>query len=91
VREGATNVIRHSGATRVEIMVRSGVDGIELEVSDDGRGEPAVNGTPQADGHGLAGLVERTHAVGGSVEAATGAGGGFRLRVSVPAAERAAA
>jgi len=85
VREGATNVIRHSGASRAEITVTTGRQGTELEVADDGRGAPASNGTRPADGHGLAGLVERTHAVGGTVEAATAADGGFRLRVSVPA------
>jgi two-component system sensor histidine kinase DesK len=85
VREGATNVIRHSGAKRAEITVTAGPSGTQLEISDDGRGGPASNGTRSPVGHGLAGLLERAHAVGGTVEAATGPDGGFRLRVSVPA------
>jgi two-component system sensor histidine kinase DesK len=100
VREGATNVIRHSGASRAEIRVTAGAAGIELEIADDGRGagtsdegaKPGANGTRepgsvggrQPGGHGLAGLIERAHAVGGTVEAAAGPDGGFRLRVSVP-------
>jgi two-component system sensor histidine kinase DesK len=88
VREGATNVIRHSGARRARIAVRAAAAGTELEISDDGRGAPGPAGEREHDGHGLAGLIERAHAVGGSVEAAAGPDGGFRLRVSVPARER---
>ena len=85
VREGATNVIRHSGASHAEIRVTAGAAATELEISDDGRGEPDSNGTLEPEGHGLAGLIERAHALGGTVEAAAGPDGGFRLRVSVPA------
>lgn len=85
VREGATNVIRHSGASRAEITVRAGTAATELEISDDGRGEPGSNGDGEPEGHGLAGLIERAHALGGTVEAAAGPDGGFRLRVSLPA------
>jgi two-component system, NarL family, sensor histidine kinase DesK len=81
VREGATNVIRHSGAGRAWISITGGAAGAELEVVDDGRGP---NGGPRSEGHGLAGLVERAHALGGTAEAAAGPEGGFRLRVSLP-------
>jgi two-component system, NarL family, sensor histidine kinase DesK len=77
VREGATNVLRHSGARHAEITV--GPAG--LEIVDDGPG----NG-PAPAGHGLTGLRERAQAIGGTVEAGPGPEGGFRLRVSVPAA-----
>ena len=86
VREGATNVIRHSGARHAEITVRPGLADAEVEIIDDGRGGPASNGT----GHGLDGLRERATAVGGRVDAGEGPGGGFRLRVSVPAHRGAA-
>ena len=36
-------------------------------------------GAGRRKGHGLAGLVERTHAIGGTVEAATAPAGGFRM------------
>jgi two-component system, NarL family, sensor histidine kinase DesK len=100
VREGATNVIRHSGAGRAEITVTAGAGAAVLEIADDGRGARALdegaNGTPgpgsnaarEPAGHGLAGLIERAHALGGTVEAAADPDGGFRLRVSVPARER---
>jgi two-component system sensor histidine kinase DesK len=79
IREGATNMIRHSGAGHAEITLRPGRPMAELEIADDGKG--ITNGT----GDGLAGLRERAAAVGGTVETLTGPDGGFRLRVSVPA------
>jgi two-component system, NarL family, sensor histidine kinase DesK len=80
VREGATNVLRHSGARHAAIAVRPGPAGTEVEISDDGRGETAA-----ADaGHGLEGLRERALSMGGELEVGAAAEGGFRLRVSVP-------
>jgi two-component system sensor histidine kinase DesK len=83
VREGVTNVIRHSGARRCRVVVNA--DGVE--VSDDGRGPVAEVGAErggdpaQATGHGLAGLRERAAAVGAAVTVGRSADGGFRLRV----------
>ncbi len=73
VREGTTNVIRHSGARRVRIVV----DGSSAEIADDGRGG-------DGSGHGLDGLRERAERLGGRLEAGPRAGGGFGLRVTLP-------
>jgi two-component system sensor histidine kinase DesK len=83
VREGVTNVVRHSRARRVSISLDGGRD---IEIVDDGRGiHGDVDGNP---GHGLAGLTERAAALGGRVTTGpaglAGAVGGFRLRVEVP-------
>jgi two-component system sensor histidine kinase DesK len=71
LREGVTNVIRHSGATRCEVRLgpRS------LEIRDDGR-PGASDGRA---GNGLAGLAERMTAVGGLLTAEPLPGAGFRL------------
>jgi two-component system sensor histidine kinase DesK len=79
VREGTTNVVRHSGASRCSIRVRAGERDAEVEVVDDGVGP---NGSHE--GAGLAGLVERAERVRGRVETGPRPGGGFRLRVTVP-------
>ena len=81
VREGTTNVIRHSNARHASIRILPGLVAASAEVVDDGRG---ANGGPPDGGHGLAGLRERAERLGGDVDAGTGAAGGFRLRVSVP-------
>jgi two-component system, NarL family, sensor histidine kinase DesK len=79
VREGVTNVVRHSRAQRVHITL----DGRAIEIVDDGRG-----GNGETGGHGLAGLAERAGALGGRLVAgpaeSAGTFRGFRLRVEVP-------
>ncbi len=92
VREGATNVIRHSGARRCTVRVAAGLTDASVEVIDDGRGAgAAMNGAGNGHGgnghggNGLAGLGERAQALRGRVEPGAGpAGGGFRLAVHVP-------
>jgi two-component system sensor histidine kinase DesK len=80
IREGATNILRHSRAShgRVRLYRRDG--GAVLEVEDDGRGR-----IPGPAGSGLAGMAERASALGGTCEEGTPAGGrGFRLVLSLP-------
>ena len=80
VREGVTNVLRHSGARTCEVVV-SRQDGLAcLEIRDDGAG-PAL---PPVEGTGLRGLRERVEAHGGSLQLGPRAGQGFRLQVSLP-------
>jgi two-component system sensor histidine kinase DesK len=95
VREGATNVIRHSGARRCTVKVRTGLAAAAVEVLDDGPGQPgdgagqtATNGQRGRDGHGLAGLTERAESLRGRLEAGALPEGGFRLNVSVPVGAR---
>jgi two-component system, NarL family, sensor histidine kinase DesK len=94
VREGATNVVRHSGARTVTITVTVTDGAVTAEVADDGVG-PGLKAGPGSDpgqdgyvtpGAGLAGLAERARAAGAEISAGEGAGGkGFRLSVRVPA------
>jgi two-component system sensor histidine kinase DesK len=79
IREGATNVIRHSGARHCTIKVSAGLADAVAEVIDDGVG---ANG--HGPGNGLAGLCERAHEIRGAVEAGNRAGGGYRLAVTIP-------
>jgi two-component system, NarL family, sensor histidine kinase DesK len=74
VREGITNVIRHSGAQRCTVVLGEH----EVEVRDDGRGA-GVAGV----GNGLTGLRERAAALGGTVVTQS-LNPGFSLRVVVP-------
>jgi two-component system sensor histidine kinase DesK len=74
VREGVTNVVRHSGAKRCTIRITA----TQIEVLDDGKGPTPGGG---ASGHGLIGLRERADQVGASVQVGQASGGGFRLAV----------
>ena len=83
VREGVTNVIRHSRAKRCQIRVRQGGREICAEVTDDGVGSTSEHEGPVA-GNGLSGLAERVARNGGNFEAGPLPEGGFALRVSLP-------
>jgi two-component system sensor histidine kinase DesK len=73
VREGLTNVVRHSRATSCTVRL----SGCSVEIVDDG-----VGGTGRP-GNGLSGLRERVAAAGGVVDAGPLEPGGWRLRVSL--------
>jgi two-component system, NarL family, sensor histidine kinase DesK len=79
VREGATNVIRHSGARHATIRIEPGLLAANAEITDDGAG-----GDGAGSGHGLVGLRERVQGIGGELDAGPRPEGGFRLSVSVP-------
>jgi two-component system sensor histidine kinase DesK len=76
VREGVTNVVRHSGAKRCTIRISA----TQIEVLDDGKGPTPGGG---ASGHGLVGLRERADQAGASVQVGQAPGGGFRLAMNV--------
>ena len=81
VREGVTNVMRHSQAKRCSVRIINKDGKATVEVIDDGRG-----GTPDA-GSGLRGLDERVRERGGTLTAEPLPHEGFRLRVTLPARE----
>jgi len=86
VREGVTNVIRHSRARECTIRVTRNADEIGIEVIDDGVGTFASNS--ESGGNGLRGLTERVETLGGRCEAISREEGGFLLAVSVPLAQQ---
>lgn len=75
VREGVTNVLRHSSASSCTITLRGNV----LTMSNDG-----ASGSSFRFGSGLTGLRERISALGGSVTAASEAPNRFVLTVELP-------
>ena len=94
VREGVTNVIRHSRAHRCTIRAVRDETQVMVEIIDDGLSavpetlslvpSSAVKNSAGNGGHGLRGLHERVLALGGYCESGGQPAGGFRLAVSVP-------
>lgn len=87
VQEALTNVVRHAGATRVDIEVAAAGGWLEVCVVDDGRGLAGGPSRQPGCGLGLAGMAERAAALGGSVQLGSGREGGVRLLARLPAAD----
>lgn len=78
-QEIATNAVRHSGAENLNIVVRRTSERWCLEARDDGRG-----GGPAVAGHGLVGMRERVHELGGDVVWESSPDHGFSIRFWIP-------
>ena len=81
IQEGLTNALKHAGRAHVRVHVQYGPNSLELEIADDGPGQPAP---VPGGGHGLAGIQERVALYGGELQAHPGSDGGFVLRVLLP-------
>jgi signal transduction histidine kinase len=81
VQEALTNAHKHAGPAHAQVVVRYGIEELELEVIDDGR-------TPQTPGdgggHGLVGMRERVALYDGTLDAGPRAEGGYAVRVHLP-------
>ncbi len=85
VQEALTNVVRHAGVCSVWVDVLREGDVLALSVEDDGATPDVAR---HAEGHGLAGMRERTTALGGVFEAGPRDGGGFRVSARLPLSGR---
>lgn len=82
-QEMLTNIIRHSGATKVQISLRKKYNSVILEVEDNGKGIPPekINDHKSL---GLIGMRERALLFGGSVVISGKPGNGSHIRLTIP-------
>jgi signal transduction histidine kinase len=84
VQESLTNTRKHAGeGAKVSIDEIWSDDVLSITVSDDGLGAGSAR-DGHKPGYGLIGMHERIEALGGSVEAAPGPGGGFIVAATIP-------
>jgi two-component system sensor histidine kinase DesK len=76
LREGVTNVVRHSGARSCRLTISADGSAVRMELRDDGRGGGAIENS------GLRGIRERLASIGGSLEIV--GEGGTSLRATAP-------
>ena len=88
VQEALTNVRRHAGATRCEVLLAYAPDEVRVDVVDDGRGGSGDSGgvPGTGPGHGLVGMRERASLYGGRLEAGPHDEGGFVVSARLPVA-----
>jgi signal transduction histidine kinase len=82
--EAVTNAIKHAGCTYISSALRATPAGVDMEIFDDGIGGANANG------FGLSGLRDRIGALGGAVAIDSPAGGGTRIRASLPSGRASA-
>jgi signal transduction histidine kinase len=83
IREAALNAVRHGGAERLDVEVRSHDGGVAVTVEDDGAGFDTSQ-LPPADHHGLRTMRERTEALGGRIAIESAVGHGTSVRFWLP-------
>lgn len=83
VQESVTNILRHSGATQVVIVLAAGspLPSLHLSVRDNGQGADL---STIRRGLGLVGMRERIEGLGGTFALASEPGAGFLIDVTVP-------
>jgi signal transduction histidine kinase len=87
VRELLTNVVKHSQASNVGIILERNGEDLELTVSDDGKGcdpDRVVSGSSSEGGFGLFSIRERMADLGGALEIESETGQGFVAKLVMP-------
>jgi signal transduction histidine kinase len=81
VKEIATNIVRHSQASSVEMHVRDSDNQLTIDIRDSGIG---FDQTKHRQGHGLSHLRERMAEIGGRVDITSSPTAGTRVILSMP-------
>jgi signal transduction histidine kinase len=82
-QEALTNIRKHAGATRVDVLLEGRSDGVLLRVRDDGSG--FARGAETRAGHlGIPAMRERAEMIGGRVRIDSTPGRGTMLEVWLP-------
>jgi signal transduction histidine kinase len=84
-QETLANVRKHAGASSVLLTLNYSLDGVTLDVVDNGRGfdRESVDRDEKSSGFGLAGMKNRAAQVGGEVKVTSKSGEGTHVQVSL--------
>lgn len=91
LQEALANVVRHAGATRVDVRLLHDVDCVRLIVEDNGAGLGTgrkQSSSKESGGIGLLGMQERLDLFGGGLKIDKGETGGVRLSAYLPLREK---
>jgi signal transduction histidine kinase len=82
VQEALTNALKHAGPSHIDVTLSCEGRELEILVADDGVGSTAT--WTNGGGRGIAGMRERASVLGGRLDAAPLASGGFQVRALIP-------
>ncbi len=84
VQEALTNVFKHAGPARADVLVHYGESRLELTIDDDGSGPDGDQARPTRPRYGHLGMRERVALFGGELRLGKKPGGGYRVSASLP-------
>jgi signal transduction histidine kinase len=79
VAEAVANVMKHAGASKVDVRLAKTAGTLNIEVVDNGVGGASID-----RGTGIRGLLDRADVLGGSLRLDSPAGRGTNLQVQLP-------
>jgi len=85
VQESVTNAVRHSKATKIELVVERTPQGVKLSVLDNGVGIADLDRARRAS-HGLVGMTHRMRAINGTLDISSRKGEGTKIEAFLPLA-----
>lgn len=80
-QEAIINMVKHAGASHINIVFSGNPQQLQLSLSDDGQGFDPGN---KSGGHGLANMRARASELGGNITVQTSPGAGTQLLVELP-------
>jgi ligand-binding sensor domain-containing protein/two-component sensor histidine kinase len=87
-KESVNNIAKHSECTEAEIDLRLTQGGLQLTISDNGRGFDPSHAGNGYGGNGLRSMRERAQSLGGSIEVESEAHKGATLKLKIPLRRR---
>lgn len=86
IQESVNNVIKHAGASLLDISINQSEDGVDVMIEDNGKGFEKEQ--IQNEGIGLSNIKSRIHYLGGTVEWNTSPGNGTLVAVYIPLTQK---
>jgi signal transduction histidine kinase len=83
VQESVINAVRHSRATRIELVVERTPQGVKLSVLDNGVGIADLERARKSS-HGLVGMTHRMRAINGTLDISSRKGEGTKVEAFLP-------
>lgn len=81
-QEAITNAVKHSGARKIEVLLRSDAERVVLEVKDNGSGFDPVATSTETSHFGLRGMRSRARAIHAQLEILSSPGAGTTVHVT---------
>ena len=84
IQEALTNILKHAGHARAEVVARYGESRLELTISDDGSDPAGHRIRSGSENYGHLGMRERVALFGGELRVGARPDGGYQVMASLP-------